>query len=160
MDQIATPWDDADDIRAYSDYDLQYSRNWSTRIYDKDGTVEAKIQAYLSDGEFDYENTSEVLDATYRIGCAYYLDNETVPRDRDDFDIAYCIPPRGWIIRTSFEKLQIPEPVEPDEREDGYMQVSTPSVCDEITDMLVDEGVVEYKREVCLRGLNILVGQN
>jgi len=162
MSDINEPWDQADDVTDYTDRDLEASRDWSTRIYDKDGSVRAKVEAYMADGVFEYASTSEVLDAAYRIGCAYYLDtNRTVlPRDRDDFAVNYTIPPRGWVQRTTFEQLELAEPSEPTREREAYLQVSTPSVCDEITEMLIDEGIVEHKRDVCLKGLDILSGHD
>jgi len=158
MDSIAEPWDTADDVRAYSNYDLQYSRDWSTRMYDKNGEIRAKVTAYLKEGQYEVTNESETLDMAYRIGCADMLDSYTVPKQRPEFDLNYCIPPRGWVDRTVFRELDISEPVEP-ESDNKYLQVSTPSVCDIITDMLIKEDIVEHKRDVCLHGLDIMVGR-
>jgi len=153
MDDIADAWDTADDILSYTDTDLEFSRLWSSRLYDADGTARHLADA-LIDAEY-VTNYSEAMDMGLRVGVADILDTESTDVQRSEYDIAYMIPPAGWVDENAPLSLTLGEPDEYDER---YVQFSAPETVRDITHTLVDAGVADSNKAIILRGLRRLAG--
>ena len=156
MDEIAEPWDDADDIMAYTDTDLQYSRLWNTAIYDRDSYVR-----WLADGvtdAYDFDGYSETCDFALRIGLAHLIDTmEGEPVvTREEYDIAYMIPPQGWVTETSHREVSLAD-VRPETTERyGQIRFSAPETTKAMIQVLMDAGVVESYKAVVVHGLELL----
>jgi len=156
MDAIAELWDTTDpaDVTSYTDTDLQFARLWSSRLYDKTG--EARGMADLLIEGNVAGNRSEAIDMALRVGVADVLDNESVTVTREAYDIAYMIPPSGWVTTNCPLHNGTPSVGEPDS---PYVQFSAPETVRDVGDALIDDGVVKAHKELVLRGLRLLTGQ-
>lgn len=152
MDEIADRWDDTDpnDVMCYTDTDLTFSRNWSTRLYDPTG--EYRNKALAIQNKWDLEDLSATLDFATRIALAKMIDDNEIPINRDQFNIRYTIPPRGWIRHEIGCSLSVSK----EEHDDEYIQISMPPVCKEMVEATIDDGLFENKKEVMQYGVDLL----
>ncbi len=155
MDDIAAVWDDTDpdDVTSYTDRDLTFSRGWSTRLYDPSGECRAKATAVAD--HYGLETVSAGIDIATRIGIASLIDNNEAFVTRDDYDINYMIPPRGWVQTNVRGSIEYDDP----QTDDEYIQVSMPPTCRDIAEDMVEQGSIEKKRELMIYGLDLLVGE-
>jgi len=152
MEQVAETWDDTDpdDVSSYTDTDLTYARGWSTRLYDPTGEYRSKATAIKE--HYELPDLSATVDFATRIGIASLIDNNEVLFSRDDFDVNYTIPPRGWVqtnVTGSIEYSDVSSDSE-------YIQTSIPDVCKKMAEQMVDDGSIEKKRELITYGIDCL----
>jgi hypothetical protein len=157
IDSIADQWDttDDDDVMSYTDTDLLLARNWSTRFYDSENTLQPLIRTVMA--EYPVESESEAMDMALRVAIAKAIDDKITVIDRQQFDVKYSIPPRGWVDRQRFDVDDIVT-VPPDEQS-KYLATSAPPVCEEMCHALRDEGVFDSLTDIERYGLEILTGQ-
>ncbi len=155
MDALAAVWDDTDpeDVTSYTDTDLTYSRSWSTRLYDPTGEFREKAKGIRDHYELEY--ISEAIDFATRVGIAALIDSTDAMISRDNFDVNYTIPPRGWVTTNVRGNIEYTE----ESNDDEYIQVSMPPVCREMAEQMIEDGTVETKRELMMHGIDLLVGE-
>ena len=155
MDDIAAIWDDTDpdDVMAYTDTDLTFSRNWSTRFYDPTGEYRNKARGIQD--HWELADLSETLDFATRIAVAELIDSAEAYISRDEYDVSYTIPPRGWV------QTNVRGSVEYDETDtdDQYIQISIPPVCRDMVEDIIDQGLFDSKKDVIKHGIDLLVGE-
>jgi len=172
-DDIAELWDDATSIMDYTDTDLQISRNYSSRIYDPEYEIHRLVEVVQD--KYGFENPSETIDLAsseqdasrmsasqtvdfvLRIELAGVLDRDEIMLDRDVFDVAYTIPPKGWVGQQTFEKLAIDD--DTSGYDDPHLSYSTPSVCSDMMNRIRDETDYEYNIEIIRDGLKRVAGR-
>jgi hypothetical protein len=140
---------------SYTDTDLLLARNWSTRFHDADNTLQPLIRTVMA--EYPVAIESEAMDMALRVGIAKVIDDKITVIDRQQFDIKYSIPPRGWVDRQRFTVDAIV--TVPPEEQSKYLAMSGPPVCKEMCHALRDEGVFDSITDIEQYGLEILTGQ-
>jgi len=154
-DDIAELWDDATSIMDYTDTDLQISRNYSSRIYDPEYEIHRLVEVVQD--KYGFENPSETIDFVVRIELAAIIDGNEIMLNRDVFDVAYTIPPKGWVGQQTFEKLAIDD--DTSGYDDPHLSYSTPSVCSDMMNRIRDETDYEYNIEIIRDGLKRVAGR-
>lgn len=152
MDDIAAVWDDTDpdDVTSYTDRDLTFSRRWSTRLYDPSGEYRVKATAIAD--HYELEGVSAGIDLATRVGIAVMIDNNEALVTRDDYDINYMIPPRGWVQTNVRGSIEYDDP----QTDEEYIQISMPPTCRDISEEMVEQGTIEKKRELMIYGIDCL----
>ena len=155
MDDIADIWDETppNDVTSYTDTDLTFSRNWSSRLYDPTG--EYRNKGLGIQDQWDLPDLSASLDFASRIGLAKLIDDAEAYISRDEYDVAYTIPPRGWVNREIRRTAEYDSVNQSEE----YIQVSMPPVCKEMIEDVIEQGLFESKKEFIQYGIDILVGE-
>ena len=159
MEKVASPWDDAEDIRDYTDRDITYSRSWSFQVHDAPQEIRPYIIA-TQDAPFcsDLDTYSSAMDRAIRVQIASVIDDGETRVRRDDYDIKWMIPQRGWVRRHTFETVEIPELTE--DQKAVMTQVSAPPTCNDIIEVFQEEGLYEDKRDVVFDGLKTITGHS
>ena len=159
MEQVADPWNNAEDIRDYTDRDIAYSRSWSFQVHDPKQHIRPYIiAAHNTDFCSDLDSLSSTMDRAIRVQIAKVIDSGETRVRRDDYDIKWMIPQRGWVQRQTFEQVEIPELTE--DQEAVMTQVSAPPTCNEIIEVFQEEGLYENKRDVVFDGLKTITGHS
>jgi hypothetical protein len=158
MEEVANPWDDAEDIRGYTDKDIAYSRSWSFQVHDPEQNIRPYIiGAHNTDFCSDLDSFSSAMDRATRVQIAKVIDSGETRVRRDTYDIKWMIPQRGWVNRHSFETVEIPELT--DDQEVEMTQMSAPPTCNDIIEVFQKEGLYDNKRDVVLAGLRTVMDQ-
>ena len=159
MEIVAAPWDNAEDIRDYTDRDLAYTRSWSFQVHDAPQEIRPYIVA-SEDAPFcsDLDSYSASMDRAIRVQVAKVIDSGETRVRRDGYDIKWMIPQRGWVQRQTFERVEIPELTE--DQEAVMTQVSSTPTCNEIIEVFQEEGLYENKRDVVFDGLKTITGHS
>jgi len=170
VDDVAVPWDDTQTVTDYTDNELQQSRSVGTAVSDQTYYVHRLRDTYYltiedDDEAADPEAISDgfVLDRAFRVGCAAVLDGliktETpVTASRRECDVAYAIPPTGWIREQTVPQYDVVDN-DDDEYDDPSISFTTFPVVHEIGDDLRNGGHVEGLTELVVIGFEILLGQ-
>jgi hypothetical protein len=159
MEDVAAIWDNTDDIREYTDRDLAYSRSWSFQIHDAEQVIRPYIvAAHNTDFCSDLDSLSATMDRALRVQIAKVIDSGDTRVRRDDYDIKWMIPQRGWVRRHTFETVEIPELT--DDQKAVMTQMSAPPTCNDIIEVFQDEGLYENKRDVVFDGLKTITGHS
>jgi|AntDeeMetagen192_2_1112575.scaffolds.fasta_scaffold10164_1 hypothetical protein len=155
MEKIAEPWDEAQEVTDYTDTDLQYSRSYSTRVRDPEFEIHRLTETVRQ--LFELDNWSDTLDTALRVEIADAIDNQRTWITRDQFDVAYMIPPRGWVEQENFTEQELVDESDID-TDDPYIGYSAPETTRTMMDKTIDEGLYETKTEVIVSGLRRILG--
>jgi len=190
-DGSVAPWAEGVDVVKKTDTDLEASRDAYTRVTDPERTLHRYVRTLCvssneetrvadSDESAEIEATgmsrSEVLDRGLRVGLADVIDSRETTITREQFDVAYTIPPAGWLVRQSLpecvasdkatrtrvtERDAEMELVDEDETDDmdRSLGFAFPSVVKEMAEAVIaDSSSVETLSALVRRGCAILVG--
>jgi len=172
-DGSVAPWAEGVDVVKKTDTDLEASRDAYTRVTDPERTLHRYVRTLCvssneetrvadSDESAEIEATglsrSEVLDRGLRVGLADVIDSRETTITREQFDVAYTIPPAGWLIRQSLPELELVDEDETDDM-DRSLGFALPSVVKEMAEAVIaDSSSVETLSALVRRGCAILVG--
>jgi len=106
---------------------------------------------------FELDNWSDTLDTALRVEIADAIDNQRTWITRDQFDVAYMIPPRGWVEQENFTEQELVDESDID-TDDPYIGYSAPETTRTMMDKTIDEGLYETKTEVIVSGLRRILG--
>jgi hypothetical protein len=158
-EDVTEPWM-VDDVRKLTDTDLEAKRYARGVLYGADETVPRLIATAL-----DAEGLSErpvVIDRALRVEVAALIDNRELPFTRDDYDVAYTIPPASWVQRQSFPERELVTVERAREMgidvERQRYHYSTAEVVHEMIEAGIDAGVIDSHAAVARDGLRRLVG--
>lgn len=158
-DDVTQPWWPSD-IRLVTDRDLESKRYARGGLSDPSAYAAQLVEtARRSEG---LETTSATIDRALRVELAYLIDSRSVTFDRDTYDIAYLIPPRGWVSQQQWDEQELvitsdlPEDLDPEERS---MPFTTAEVVYEMLQDAVAETDHETLSELIRNGLERLVGR-
>lgn len=159
-EDVTEPWW-VDDVRKLTNTDLEAKRYARGVLYGSDEMVPRLIATAL-----DAEGLSErpvVIDRALRIEVAALLDDRRLPFTREEYDVAYTIPPMSWVTRQSFPKRELVNLERARELgvdiEKKRYQYSTAEVVHEMIETGIDAGVIESHAGLARDGLRRLVGR-
>lgn len=156
MEDIAEPWDEAESIMDYTDTDLQYMRDYSTRVHDPEFEIHRMTETLLR--QLELENWSDTMDTALRVELASIFDNESPNLTRDQFDVGYMIPPQGWVSQQQFNETELVSEDEVD-TSDPFISYSAPTECRDMMERMIEEGVYDKKKEFVIAGLKRMLGR-
>lgn len=158
-DDVTDPWW-PDDIRLVTDTDLQASRYARGHLSDPtDYSVRAVETARQAEG---LETASATIDRGLRVQLAHLIDSGEVSISREDYNIAYTIPPASWVREhyvNSYEILPceaLPDDVDPDERSIAF---TTAETVYEILQDIINETEHDTLSGLIRKGVERLIGQ-
>ncbi|MFT4948691.1 MAG: hypothetical protein ACI9CA_000813 [Natronomonas sp.] len=106
VDALAERWTPEDlPILDQTDTDLQITRSTSTRVADSSHTLHIYTETLCR--RDDYKNWSETLDMAFRVELAALIDERETEFTRADYDVAYTIPPEGWVSSQEFRTTDV-----------------------------------------------------
>jgi hypothetical protein len=150
MPDVPDLWTPEDlDIREYSDTDLEASRTFSSRLYDSSGHLHGVLDTYVTHS--DVEDRSAAADRALRVELAAWLDSTGPVHQRGDFDVAYTIPPDGWVAANCPQAA--PETVVEANADAPHVNFTTAEVVNEIATAAIDTGAFESTTTVVEAGL-------
>jgi hypothetical protein len=153
-DERVAPWAEGVDVLKKTDTDLEASRHDYTRVTDPERTLHRYVRTLV---EATGMSRSEVLDRGLRVGLADVIDSRETTITREQFDVAYTIPPAGWLVRQSLPEIEL---VDMDETDDmgRALGFALPSVTKEMAEAVVADGGAETVSALVRRGCAILLG--
>jgi len=151
-DDRVDPWAEGVDVMKKTDTDLEASRNTYTRVTDPERTLHRYVRTLT---ETTGLSRSEALDRGLRVGLADVIDSRVTTITREQFDVAYTIPPAGWLVRQPLPELEL---VDESVIEDRTLGFALPSVVKEMAEAVVEDGGAETVSALVRRGCAILVG--
>jgi hypothetical protein len=160
QDEVTEPWASEADVLDLSDTDLEASRMNTSGVSDPDRELHRLIGTYM---HHEGVPVSVAIDRALRVQLAYLLDSHLVPFTRDTFDVAYSLPPSGWLTRHRFptrdllELNELPEATNP---EDPGLSYSTSPVVREMVERAIKNTDIETISEFAKLGARRLVGQD
>lgn len=166
---MCEPWREGVDVTELTDRDLQQPRNVSKALSDSSGTYRRKVEALADVSGLDY---SQLLDRAVRVELAHAIDTYRVSFARDDFDVAYTIPPVGWVPqhdttsqndhtdadderadRCTYDPSLPAEPT----IESRLLNYTVPPVVKAMMEAAVEEGVYESETALAKAGIDRLL---
>lgn len=156
MGDVAAPWTDGVEITDYTHTDLEASRTKTSKVSDPDGELHVFVETLHQYDEL--ATVSETLDRALRVELAAVLDSGDVLFERDQYDVAYTIPPRGWLAEQTFEIVDLVAEGEVD-TEERVISFSMPPVVYEMAQDVLDEGVYVSFTELVGAGVRRLLGR-
>lgn len=133
--KVDASWTDGVDVTEMTDTDIVETRTAGTSISDPSHELRR-----LADGVRDREGFDTVSDATdysIRVYLAYLMDAGRIEDLRDEYDVAYLIPPSGWSLDYDPEPTDV-ESVSVDE--DGKLYPTMPPSVKAMVDDVVEMG--------------------
>jgi len=96
-DDVSEPWDCEASVLDLTDTDLQASRSAQGIASDPSRELHRLTETYRRHAELD--TRSGVLDRAVRVQTAAMLDDPDIETGftRETYDVAYTIPPEGWV---------------------------------------------------------------
>lgn len=146
---VFDPWRRGVDVSDLTDTDLTATRTAPLAVSDPDGEYHRKAAALRT--EQSLENDSAVCDRAVRIEIAHAIDNYVVEFSRDDFDVAYTIPPVGWVRQMETYPVEIPTDMTVEDRQ---INMTTAPVVKSMIEAAVEEGPYETKSAIVQHGLD------
>lgn len=158
-DNVTAPWW-PNDIQLVTDTDLQSGRYSRGQLSDPTDYSHRVVEtARRAEG---LNTQSATIDRGLRVQLAYLIDEREVLFSRNDYDVSYLIPPRGWLAERRFDthdiipREDLPEDVDPEERSIAF---TTPSVVYEMLKDASEQTDYETLSELVRDGVERLVGQ-
>jgi len=176
---VTEPWAHEATVLDLSDTDLEASRSVNTGVSDPERNLHRLVGTIAVRESL---TVSEAIDRSLRVALASVLDHasadadavssswqgqesdsHTVPFTRDTFDVAYSIPPNGWLTRQRFTRQELvddadlPEPIQ---LEKPNLIYSTSPVVHEMAKRTVDAGATETISALVIAGARILLGRD
>jgi len=148
-------WKEGVDVTELTATDLEATRGRHTRVSDPDRNLHRYLETIVRNT--DLPNWNYAADRALRVELAHIIDNWEVDFERADYDIAYTIPPVGWIEQQDFEQLEIVDESEvaDAERTVGF---NTPEEVVEMAKDAVKQGAYETMSELVKAGAKRLSG--
>ncbi len=150
---VTDPWQRDVAVTDLTDTDLTATRTAPLAVSDPDGEYHRKAEALVNAQLLD--EYSAICDRAARIELAYAIDNYVVEFSRDDFDVAYTIPPVGWVEDMETYDVSIPTEMAVEERQ---INMTTAPVVESMVEAAVEEDAYETKSAVVQRGLDRQLG--
>jgi hypothetical protein len=149
------PWKSDADVTDMTATDLEASRGRHTRVSDPDRDLHLYLETIVRHS--DLPNWNYAADRALRVELGHIIDNWEVDFERADYDIAYTIPPVGWLDQQDFEQLEIVDESEvaDAERTIGF---NTPEEVVEMAKAAVEYGAYETMSELVKTGAKRLCG--
>jgi len=145
MNEQIAPWAVDVGVEELTDTDLLAARNTNMNVSDPSRELHRMADALIEWRQGDthpFESRSDACDYALRIELAAIIDARDVPFVRQDFDVAYLIPPEG-----THEEWMPDDPL--DVPTDGYdeekrnVNFSTPPTVYEMVNSAIAEGMYE-----------------
>jgi len=159
-EEVTEPWAHEADVLDLSDTDLEASRSVNTGVSDPERNLHRLVGTIAVRESL---TVSEAIDRSLRVALASTLDSHEVPFTRDTFDVAYSIPPNGWLTRQRFTRQELvddadlPDPIK---LEKPNLIYSTSPVVHEMAKRTVDAGATETISALVITGARILLGRD
>jgi len=150
----AFPWRASVDVTQLTDTDLEASRRGSLGLSDSAGRLQSICDPLL-DTEY-FETISEIGDCGLRVGVADVIDDHRTTVTREDFDVAYTIPPEGWVAANT-PLLADPPTIKRSEEYEKYT-ISTPEVVIEMARAIAQEGAARDMNTIMKVGIWMIAG--
>lgn len=151
--EIVAPWDNAA-IEEYTDLDLESSRDYNTAAYDSEGDLRRAAETLRQSETLD--NLSGTLDRALRVELAWLIDEEKVNFSRDDFNVAYLIPPKGWVSEQTFQYQKLVD--ESEVGNDARIHFSTPHIVWDMLQEAIEVNEYETITEAVTSGVFRMLG--
>lgn len=153
-ENVDDPWAKDVEVHYLTDTDLQASRNMGTMVSDQDRELHRLVETLRQHEELS--NWSEACDRALRVELSHAIDNERVTFRREDYDVAYTIPPTIWLEQVFPEVPLVPEcDVDTSDPAIGF---STPTVCHEMAKEAIEDGSYNLLTEIVQSGAERLLG--
>jgi len=145
MNERTAPWAVDVGVEELTDTDLLASRNTNMNVSDPSRELHRMADALIEwrqDDTHPFESRSDACDYALRVELATIIDNRDVPFVRQDFDVAYLIPPEG-----THEEWMPDEPLP--HSDEGYddeqrnVNLSTAPTVYEMVNSAIAEGMYE-----------------
>lgn len=137
---VTNPWTDGVGVRDLTDTDLEASRVKSTRVSDPEYELHRFVETLRR--HWGLDNWSQTIDRAVRVELAHAIDFYGVSFSRGDFDVAYTIPPLGYVDDVEYSRLDLVDEsaVDTDDRTIG---ASVPPVVFAMMQAALAEGYAE-----------------
>jgi len=103
----------------------------STKVSDSSRRLHRLVETLRERDELP--SWSETVDRALRVELAYLIDSGEVSFTREDYDVAYTIPPEGWVLGREFDAVSLVGEGDVDS-DDRWISFSTPIVVKEMAD--------------------------
>jgi hypothetical protein len=156
-DDVDEPWASDADIMDLTDTDIEAKRTMHTKISDTSGELHRLVETLRRHEGLDAR--SATCDRALRVELAHAIDNHLVTFDRDTHDVAYTIPPAGWLQQRVFSEVTLLDEGEMnvDTRAIGF---TTPDVVHDMARDAVDnDEAYETLSEIVMNGTKRLLGR-
>lgn len=164
MEDIDEPWSADATITDLTDTDLQAARNAYSEVSDPTRELHQLVGTLLAQCEL--EDASALCDRALRIEVAYAIDNNVVsfvrlgyvPFTRSDYDVAYMIPPKGWVQNHEFPERELVSQSEVEDMDRTIGFSTTPTV-KQMAKQAVEYGAYETISKLVIAGLRRMAGK-
>lgn len=156
MDDVAQQWAGDPDVTEMTDTDLTASRRENQNISDTSRYLHRLAETVMAVNE--YPDISWTLDTAIRIELARLIDNDEVSFGRDDFDIKFTIPQKGWLSQQDYDEALLKEEDELENTERN-LYFSLPPTVEDMAKRVVFEDKYETITAVVVSGLEVLAGK-
>ena len=150
---VDDPWTDDVNIRDYTDTDLEQSRTRPMTFSDPTGQRRRYLVTILQETAF--EGLSPIADRSARIELAWAIDNYEVPFARESYDVAYLIPPVGWVERMDTYDVETLPAQKPESR---TVNVTTTPIVNDMATQAVEDGPYNSKADLVVQGAKRQLG--
>jgi hypothetical protein len=153
---VSAPWAADADVRDMTDTDIVATRSYNTKVSDTSHELHHLIETLRREQGLDTQ--SATADRALRVELAYTIDERRVKFSREDFDVAYTIPPASWVQEQMFPTVDVLDEDEVDVS-GRTLGLTTPSVVREMVDTATDNGPYETMTEMVKQGAKRMLGQ-
>lgn len=156
MVDVEDPWQQDVSVTELTDTDIQVARNQQTRVADSGYELHRLVET-LRQAE-DLPDWGMTCDRALRVELAAGIDAYDIQFSREDYDIAYTIPPVGWIADREWETVDLvdEDDVDVSDRTIGF---STPPVVHTMAKDALDEGAYNTLTEMVETGVMRMLGR-
>jgi hypothetical protein len=148
------------DVRDMTHVDLDESRTRTSKLSTTQNGGERVHRLVETVRQHEgLEAASAAVDRALRVELAAALDSHTLPVTREQYDVAYLIPPQGWIGRRTFSEVELVAEGDVD-TEGRWVSYSTAPTVYEMAQEVVDESLYESVTAMAVRGLERLLGRH
>lgn len=156
-DAVDEPWASDADIMDLTDTDIEAKRTMHTKISDTSGELHRLVETLRRHEGLDAR--SATCDRALRVELAHAIDERIVTFDRDTYDVAYTIPPAGWLQQRVFSEVALvdEDDVDIDSRAIGF---TTPDVVHSMAREAIDnDDAYGTLSEIVMDGTKRLLGR-
>jgi hypothetical protein len=154
LDEVAEPWASGLTVIDVTDTDIAASRTHNTAVSTEDGVLVRFVEALRRQDELT--NRSAAADRSLRVELAHASDASNNDY-REQYNIGYLIPPQNWVANQSFTRVP-PVSGSTITTSKRGINFSTPPVCREIADDLLENGEYESLSAIVQSGVKRLLG--
>jgi hypothetical protein len=158
MPNVDDPWTDEDiEVTDKTHTDIESNRTHNSNVTDSSRELHRFVATLVDETGLD---VSQACDRAMRVALAVALDEHRVPFTREDYDVAYTIPPAGWATERVFAQVEpLPEDHEAVEALDRAVNFTTPDVVYEMAGEAIEAGTFDTYGDVIVAGCRRLLGQ-